>query len=209
MTAAEDDLPVLAALWRSWADVGQALGPSDWTRPTRCEGWDVAALYAHVSQGVSGLSALAARRRPVEKPDHADAAAVIAALKPGPDAAARLAERNAAHAREDAASVGPAALIARFRVDGPAAVAAAEEAADAFVDYFRHGVVPMSAAVTIRLAEATIHLLDLRDALGGRGELPPGALSRTAQFLLSMTPLEKFVELATGRGEHVIFPVHA
>ncbi|MEV4695105.1 maleylpyruvate isomerase N-terminal domain-containing protein [Micromonospora echinospora] len=55
---------VLGDLWRVWGAWGADLDEAQWTAPTRCAGWDVAALYAHVSQGVGGLAALAQRRSP-------------------------------------------------------------------------------------------------------------------------------------------------
>jgi len=38
----------LEAVWRRWAEVGAGLTEAEWSTPSRCAGWDVAALFAHV-----------------------------------------------------------------------------------------------------------------------------------------------------------------
>lgn len=39
----------LEQMWQVWAELGKNLTDEQWSRPTRCPGWDVAALYAHCS----------------------------------------------------------------------------------------------------------------------------------------------------------------
>lgn len=41
-------IDALDAVWRRWAEVGGDLTDAEWSRSSRCAGWDVAALYAHV-----------------------------------------------------------------------------------------------------------------------------------------------------------------
>lgn len=41
-------IDALEVVWRRWADIGAGLSEQRWSTPTRCVGWDVAALYAHV-----------------------------------------------------------------------------------------------------------------------------------------------------------------
>src|SRR5436309_1903383 len=41
-------IDALDAVWRRWAEVGGGLTDADWSAPSRCAGWDVAALFAHV-----------------------------------------------------------------------------------------------------------------------------------------------------------------
>lgn len=41
-------IDALEMVWRRWADIGVGLSEQQWSTPTRCVGWDVAALYAHV-----------------------------------------------------------------------------------------------------------------------------------------------------------------
>ncbi|MFI7597899.1 maleylpyruvate isomerase N-terminal domain-containing protein [Actinoplanes sp. NPDC049681] len=39
----------VAQTWNAWAALGDDLDTDGWATPTRCPGWDVAALFAHVS----------------------------------------------------------------------------------------------------------------------------------------------------------------
>ncbi|MEV1057717.1 maleylpyruvate isomerase family mycothiol-dependent enzyme [Micromonospora chalcea] len=198
---------VLGDLWRVWGAWGADLDEERWTAPTRCAGWDVAALYAHVSQGVGGLAALVRRRRAEGPPEHGDAVALLRALKPDEHVAADLAARNADAAVADARAAGIAELVRRLAEDGPAAVALAAAEPDQTVEYFRRGTTTVRAATVVRLVEATVHLLDLAAALGREPDLPDGATEHTVRFLTGMAPPLALIEVATGRRAPDIFPV--
>lgn len=207
----ETEIAVLGSLWRAWGEAVADLDDGEWTTPTRCEGWDVAALTAHVSQGVGGLAALVRARRTDDPVEHADAPALLRALKPDAEVADALAGKAARQAVDDAAATGSAGLVARFLDDGPGVI---EEAAAvggaAAVEYFRRGTTTVTAATVVRVVEATVHWLDLADALGLDADaLPPAALSITSDFLVALTGPVTFVEIATGRRPATVFPVHA
>lgn len=70
------------------------------------------------------------------------------------------------------------------------------------VDYFGRTMLPLSEAISIRILEATVHLLDLQRALG----VPPARLEHTVGILAETTPVG-FIELPTGRSEVEVFPV--
>lgn len=74
------------------------------------------------------------------------------------------------------------------------------------VDYFGRTMLPLSEAISIRILEATVHLLDLQRALGVPPEVPPARLEHTVGILAETTPVG-FIELPTGRSEVEVFPV--
>jgi hypothetical protein len=69
------------------------------------------------------------------------------------------------------------------------------------------GTIWLSDYVVTRLVEATVHLLDLQEALGVAMPIPNLALERCAAVLLQLTPLADFIEVATGRSAAKLFPV--
>jgi hypothetical protein len=75
------------------------------------------------------------------------------------------------------------------------------------VDYFGQAVLRLDEAVSIGIMEATVHLLDLQDALGQPPHVPADGLAHTAALLAAMAPPMAFIEAATGRGTAELFPV--
>jgi uncharacterized protein (TIGR03083 family) len=205
----DDDFDVLVELWQRWCDLGQRLDDERWVRPTRCEGWTVADVFAHVSQGIAGLEGLATRRVVEGSAEYRSAAALLRALKPAPDVAAELAEVTARRATDDASGISRQELVARFCRDSAQAVRQARLQRGATVDYFRHGTTTMEASVHIRIVEAAIHLLDVDDALDEEIDVPDAALRRAIDFLVEMTPARAFIEFASGRSDVHPFPVHS
>ena len=55
-------LEALDQTWQVWAELGRKMTEAQWSSPTRCPGWDVAALYAHHSGFPVALSAPPHRR---------------------------------------------------------------------------------------------------------------------------------------------------
>jgi hypothetical protein len=56
--------------------------------------------------------------------------------------------------------------------------------------------------------EATVHLLDLQDALARpAAEVPAEGLTHTAAVLVQMAPPVDFIEAATGRSRIGLFPL--
>jgi uncharacterized protein (TIGR03083 family) len=199
---------LLDTLWHEWAGIGSGLEESQWRLPTRCEGWDVAALYAHVSGGVGGLGALLERRMVAEPAEHRTAAQLMRAVKPTAEVADELAARVAVSAVEEASANGPTELVARFD-DATDVCARAGRHADDSVDYFGRGIATVSAAVSLRVVEAAVHLLDLQDALGRDKSVSTEAAAETSAFLLELVDPVDFLEVATGRSRESVFPVHS
>jgi len=204
-----DVAETLRAVWSWWAD---ALGPierdeSAWSRPTRLEGWDVAALTAHHAFLVQGLGVLAAD--PVQRPATVPSAEAMLRIFNNPaGAAATSADLVADIARQQAATTTPAQQVAVFRDAAPGVIQAIRSAGPVVVEYFGHGTFPLVEAGRIALMEGVVHGLDLAAALGtNRGSLPPRAVAASVTLLASIpNPLE-FIEAATGRGTTPVLPV--
>ncbi|MBO1420358.1 maleylpyruvate isomerase N-terminal domain-containing protein, partial [Streptomyces sp. FH025] len=101
----------------------------------------------------------------------------------------------------------PAALIARFGVEGPAALAGLADLPPAtVVAHPMLGSVTVGALGEVALMEATVHLLDLIAAVGGPAPAE-GALHFTRALLAEVADPVAFIEAATGRGSEQVLPV--
>jgi hypothetical protein len=72
---------------------------------------------------------------------------------------------------------------------------------------YARGLLRLDEAVSIGVMEATVHLLDLRHALGQPADLPADGLAQTAAVLVAMAPPVDLIEAATGRSTATPFPV--
>jgi uncharacterized protein (TIGR03083 family) len=199
----------LAGTWRIWGTLGQSLTDAEWTAPSRCSGWDVAALYAHHSAYPVVLSGPPAP--PAEWPpgDPLTAPELLRRYNGPGGLAHTAAPANAERAVQEAGRHDHGVLVERFIVTAPAA-ADMLRAADPYL------VVPWTGAETgLRLAEAlrivvmeaTVHLLDVQRALGREPEVPGLALQCTAALLAEVAPPVELIEAATGRSATSPLPV--
>src|SRR5687768_10664971 len=118
-----DRCAILAEAWRWWAQTLSAVGEPDWRRSTRLEGWDVAALVAHHTLLVRGLPLVASR--PIDgEPQKATAADMLRGFNAPGGAATEGAAIVAEIARQQAASMPPAALLTVFDEDAPRTIEA-------------------------------------------------------------------------------------
>lgn len=202
----DDRLTTLDHLWSVWAGAGKGLTGADWQRPTRLDGWDLRALWAHSAGWPFGFSILVGRV--TDAPTTHDTAAELLAEFNVPDGIANTTrDRVADSGREDAAKYTDEQLVDQFATTGPQAIAAARGLGDVSVDYFGRAVLPLSEAVSIGIVEATVHLLDLQRALGQEPDVPAGGLAHTAEVLARIAPPVDFIEAATGRASTDLFPV--
>jgi uncharacterized protein (TIGR03083 family) len=202
----QDRLTTLGLLWAAWDRQGQALTAEQWDRPTRLGDWTVLMLYAHAAGWPLGFSHLVGQVRETE-PTHATAAALLGDFNRPGGIATSQADRVATAAREAAAAQTPAQMIQRFAVTGPRAIATARRLGPVVVDYFGRAMLPLEEAASIGILEATVHLLDLRRALGAAPEVPAAGVEHTVELLAEMAPPVDFIELATGRSSLALFPV--
>src|SRR4051812_42300116 len=98
----DDRLTTLDALWSVWAATGEGLTDADWQRPTRLDGWDLRALWAHSATWPFSFSILVGRVTD-GRPTHDTAAALLAEFNTPGGIANTTRDRVADSGREDAA----------------------------------------------------------------------------------------------------------
>jgi uncharacterized protein (TIGR03083 family) len=202
----DDHLTTCGALWSVWAERGRAMTDEQWRRPTRLGNWDVRSLYAHAAMWPATLAALVERVRDAE-PAVPTAAALLRYFNAPDGIAHSMREQTATRASEAAARQSTAQMVEQFAVTAPQAIAAARRLGSVVVDYFG-ALMPLEEAVSIGIVEATVHLLDLLDALGRpAAEVPAEGLAHTVAVLVQMAPPVDFIEAATGRGRAGLFPL--
>jgi hypothetical protein len=206
MSTLDPSLSALADLWAVWAAHGTSMTEEQWRLPTRLGTWDVRSLYAHHGSWPFMFSALVTRVHEAE-PTHPSAAALLREFN-APDGVANThRESTADRAREDAERYGTGAMVEQFATAGPRAIDAARTLGPVVVDYFGRALLRLEDAVSIGIMVATVHLLDLRRALGQEPDVPAAGLEHTAALLAEMAPPVDFIEAATGRGPVTVFPV--
>ena len=192
----DDAREVLADAWERWARRCATLSPQEWSTPTRCSGWDVAALLAHVC------------------PDSAMFARLTGAIVDGPaavtDAAEMLRRFNkpdgiahttagtlAEQAVSDAAALTPDAAATRF---GECAriLRATSMSEQTVIAYPTVGSTTLAVIAEVALMETTVHLLDLAAAVGGI-EPSPQALAATRDLLIAVPDATAAIEVLSGR----------
>jgi uncharacterized protein (TIGR03083 family) len=197
----------IAQTWNEWAALGGGLDTDGWATPTRCPGWDVAALFAHVSI----FPVILAEASRMDAPPTGELLTAVDILRGfnRPDGIAyAMAEMTADRAVSDAASCAPADLVTRFAVTGPQAVERLRAADPAtVVPWPAAGPTALAEGMRIVLLESVVHLLDAFRALGRSPEVPGPALRDTARLLAEMAPPVEFVEAATGRSARSPLPV--
>jgi uncharacterized protein (TIGR03083 family) len=197
-------LDVLERCWVLWAEVLGDLAPAQWTAPTRSSGWDVKALATHHAGWVLGFAGLPAHPADPSAPTTTAVELLRGFNVPGGVAAASAAEIEA-RTREFAAALATEQIVATFADAGPAAVAAARDVTTP-VDYLGLGALPVDEVATIGVVEATVHGLDLLDAVGVAPERIPGPAQELVTAVLVALPGRlAFIEGATGR--RAVFPV--
>jgi len=193
-----DRCDTLGALWRAWSAVLDGLSAEAWRRPTRLEGWDVAALVAHHSL-YPGAVTKWVQRRVDGPPTIASAAALLRRFNQPRGAATTLAPKVADQARAVATGTPTPELARRFRDEGPTAIVVVRAAGPIVIDFFGHGTIDVGEALTVAALEATVHLLDLHDALGRAPQVPERGLATSAALLARVADPVTFIEAATGR----------
>jgi uncharacterized protein (TIGR03083 family) len=186
----------LAQAWSQWARIGAELTAQDWRRPTRCEPWHIAHLYAHHAM-FPGV--LAAPPRADVKAVPVDAALVLRGFNAPGGIAHAQAPAIAERALSKAVQHSPAELVERFAVTGPRAIAALRASDPAGPVAWVNYVVTLAEVVRIALLEATVHLLDVQRALDRRPDVSDIALRETALLLAETAPAVEFIESASGR----------
>jgi uncharacterized protein (TIGR03083 family) len=198
----------LEVVWRRWAEIGDELSEQQWSRPTRCTGWNVAALYAHVGMFPPALADPPAV--PEDAPTRQVTAVEILRGYNAPGGIAHtMADQVARDALSQAANLDRATLIACYAGDGERAIAAlrTREPTSLIVWPGVAGMTTWVEALRIVLMEAVVHLLDVADALARAPEIDEAALRETSHFLTDIADSVQLIEAASGRSSTSPFPV--
>ncbi len=201
-------LDALEQTWDIWGRLGESLTEEQWSTPSRCPGWDVAALYAHYSRFPLDMSTppqaadgpVGERLMAAELVKRFNAPNGVAQAMAGKVADGAVAEA-AAHTRRE--------LFDRFVVYGPRALQILRSTEPTLVVRWptSDDVITVVEGLRVVLMEATVHLLDVQRALDHPPEVPPEALRDTVQLLAEIAPPVDFIEAATGRSTHSPLPV--
>lgn len=198
-------LDALEQTWRVWAELGDSVTEDQWSLPSRCPGWDVAALYAHHSAFIRDMDAPFPLTDAAGEP--VTAAEVVRRFNAPDGLATTMAETVADRSVADAAAHTRKELVDRFSVHGPDALRRLRQAKPTLIVPWPPAVLTVVEALRIVLLEATVHLLDVQRALDHPPAVPPAALADTAQLLAETAPAVEFIEAATGRSTLSPLPV--
>jgi uncharacterized protein (TIGR03083 family) len=199
-------LDALEQTWGVWGQIGEDLTEEQWSRPSRCPGWDVAALYAHHSRCPLDLSTPPpAADGPVGEP--LTAAEVVTRFNTPNGMARAMAGMVADGAVVEAAAHTRGELVDRFVVHGRRALQILRSTEPTWPWPASGGVITLVEALRLALMEATVHLLDVQRAPDHPPEVPPEALRDTVQLLAEVAPPVDFIEAATERSTHSRLPV--
>jgi uncharacterized protein (TIGR03083 family) len=187
---------VLADTWERWARRCADLTPEQWSTPTRCSGWDVAALLAHVCPDPSMFDML---NNAVidESPAVTDAAEMLRRFNEPDGIAHTSADSLAEQAMSDAETLTPESAAARF-AECARILRATPMSDETVIAYSSVGSTTLSVIAETALMEATVHLLDLADAVGGI-EPSAQALTATRDLLIAVPDATAAVEVLAGR----------
>jgi uncharacterized protein (TIGR03083 family) len=203
--SAEVAATTLSELWRDWASRIPAIRDEQWETPTRCEGWNVRALVAHVVPDPDLLAWLPSTVLD-QRPAVADAIDLLRGFNQRGGVAHTMAPMVAAAAIANSRLLTPARLARRFSTSAQVAAAATMEP-DEVVPHPVAGTVTVSVLTEVSIVEGTIHLLDLIDAIGGPPP-PLGSIAYTSAMFLRMAEPIRFLEVAAGRADpSSIFPL--
>jgi Mycothiol maleylpyruvate isomerase N-terminal domain len=116
-------LDALEQIWQAWTELGRGLTEQQWATPTRCPGWDVACVYAHVSMFPLEMS-VPPPPAPVDQPVGLPVTAVqlLRQYNTPTGVATTMAATIADNAVIEAAQHSRAQLVQRFTVYGPRAI---------------------------------------------------------------------------------------
>lgn len=205
MSDFEQDRDLLIRLWRVWAKRAAELSDEQWTAETRLPGWTVRDVYVHVTPDV--LIAMLAAPAADGDAKVTSAAEMLRIFNADPVAIEPLHEQLAEMVRQLADDVDRETLVARFDAELP-------EAFERLSGLSRDTVIPhpmlesvsLGAFLDMAIMEATVHWLDVVDAVGGP-EPEPLALERARDVLAAVADPLEFVEAASGRSGRTVLPV--
>ena len=191
---------VLADAWERWGLRCGELTLAQWATPTRCPPWDVRALIAHTCPDPAMFDMLESAFTS-EPPAAIDAVDLLRYFNQPGGAAETMAGQIADDAVSQAANLTRDVIVDRF-------ITCARRVRDfplpgnTVARYPIIGTTTVAAISEVALMEATVHLLDLADAVGG---VDPSAeaLAATRDLLVAVPDPKAVVEVLAGRAQPV------
>jgi uncharacterized protein (TIGR03083 family) len=188
----------LADAWERWARRCAELTPQQWSTPTRCRPWDVRGLVAHLCPNRSMFDMLNAATTD-EPAAVTDAAEMLRRFNAPGGIAHTSADRIAERATSDAAALTPDEAVTRF-TECAEILRATPMSKKSVISYPVVGSTTLAVVAEVALVEATVHLLDLDDAVGG---VQPSrqALATTRDLLIAVPDPIAAIEVLAGRAD--------
>lgn len=187
---------LLADAWDRWAERCATLKRQQWSTPTRCTPWTVQALVAHACPEATTFTTLADAVSD-DPPAVTDGAALLRFFNEPGGAAHTMADRIEHAALAEADALTPKEAADRFAASARS-VRELSAPADTAIHYPIVGTATLAAVTEVAVFEATVHLLDLADAVGG---VQPSAeaLIATRDLLIAVPDPTAAVEVLAGR----------
>ncbi len=188
----------LADAWERWARRCAELTPEQWSTATRCRPWDVRGLVAHLCPDRSMFDMLNAATTD-EPAAVSDAAEMLRRFNAPGGIAHTSADRIAERATTDATKLTPDDAVTRF-TDSAEILRATPMSKKTVISYPVVGSTTLAVVAEVALMEATVHLLDLADAVGG---IQPSerALAATRDLLIAIPDPIAAIEALAGRAD--------
>lgn len=187
---------VLADAWERWARRCAELTPQQWSTATRCRPWDVRALVAHLCPDPPMFDTLIAAT--TEGPAAVtDAAELLRRFNAPGGIAHTSADKLAEQATANAARLTPDDVVMRF-TECAEILRTTTMSNEIVISYPVVGSTTLAVVAEVALMEATVHLLDLADAVGG---VRPSekALTATRDLLIAVPDPTAAVDVLAGR----------
>jgi uncharacterized protein (TIGR03083 family) len=189
----------LADAWKRWARRCAELSPQQWSTPTRCRPWDVQGLVAHACPSRSMFDMLTAATTDA-RAEVTDAVEMLRRFNAPGGVAHTSADDIADQAATDATTLTPDDAVTRF-TECAEILRATPMSKEVVISYPVVGTTTTLAVVAeIALMEATVHLLDLAEAVGGVQPSKP-ALAATRDLLIAIPDPIAAIEALAGRAD--------
>jgi uncharacterized protein (TIGR03083 family) len=192
----DDVRDVLADAWERWARRCGELTDEQWSTATRCKPWDVRALVAHLCPNPEMFDMLDGAKTD-EPPAVADGAELLRRFNEPGGIAHTSADNLAEKAVSDAEHLTPDAAVTRFN-ECARILRATPMSDETVIKYPVVGTTTLAVVAEVALMEATVHLLDLADAVGGV-EPSHEAVTATRDLLIAVPDATAAVEVLAGR----------
>jgi len=197
----DDTRDVLADAWERWARRCAELTAEQWATPTRCTPWDVRALVAHLCPDPAMFDRIEAMT--TEGTANVSYAADLLRRFNEPGGIAHTAADSVAEqAVADAETLTPDAVVTRF-TESARILRRTPVSSATVVEYPAIRSTTLAVITEVMLMEATVHLLDLADAVGGVQPSEP-ALAATRDLLIAVPDPTAAVEVLAGRADPAV-----